>query len=134
MDGDEDRGIRRSSFLRVRLSTLMLMVFAFALGLAVRNIADGLHPLTMSLSLPKSTSPLRPGDTLLVECLTDPSINRQVTVLADLTISLPLVGEVSVKGDTVKSLEQSLRTKYGKYFATPVIQVYRADASVPMQQ
>ena len=51
--------------LQFRLGTFLLVIAAFALGLAARNIADGLYPLAMSLSLPKSNTPLRPGDVLL---------------------------------------------------------------------
>src|SRR5262245_57752129 len=52
---------------RLRLSTLLLMVLAFCLGLSVRNIADNFHPFSTKLWLPKSDSALRPGDVLLIE-------------------------------------------------------------------
>ncbi len=127
-----------SSFFRFRIGTCLLMIFSFAIGLSVRNIADGLHPLAMSLLLPKSTTPLRPGDVLRVEFKHLPSFDREVTVLADLTISMPQVGELSVDGQTVSMLEQTLRKKYRPYYLkgpaiASTIQVYRASSSVPLK-
>jgi len=118
--------------LQFRLGTLLLVIAAFALGLAARNIADGLHPLTMSLSLPKSNTPLRPGDVLLVESSVDKAINRKVTVLADCSVSLPFVGDLSVKGMTLKTLEQRLNKQYSKLYRSPNIQVFRANVSEPI--
>ena len=118
--------------LQFRLGTLLLVIAAFALGLAARNIADGLLPLTMSLSLPKSNTPLRPGDVLLVESSTDKTINRKVTVLADCSVSLPFVGDLSVKGTALKSFEQLLNKEYSKFLRSPNIQVFRANVSEPI--
>ena len=86
----------------------------------------------MTLLLPSSNSPVHPGDVLLVESVADPSgINRRVTVLADGIVTLPLIGDVSVAGNSLLVVEQSLTKKYQKFYANPGIQVYRAAASVP---
>lgn len=122
---------RPPRFFQFRIRTLLLVIVAFAAGLVTRNFSDGLHPFTASFALPKSTSPLRPGDVLLVESATDKSINRKVTVLADHMVSLPYIGDVSVKSLTLKNLEDLLNKRYSKFFQAPGIQVYRADASKP---
>jgi protein involved in polysaccharide export with SLBB domain len=86
----------------------------------------------MSLVLPSSDSPLQPGDILLVESSTDPgSINRRVTVLADGVVTLPAIGDISVSGNSLSVVEQSLTRAYQKFYDNPGIQVYRADASAP---
>ena len=126
--GAPENRLKRSR--RLRLSTLLLMVLAFGLGLSVRNIADGLHPLAIRLWLPTSDSSLRPGDVILIENPAEPTLHRKVTVLADYTISLPYIGDVSVRGDNLRSLETSLRTKLSPFFRNAdVIEVYRADYS-----
>ena len=113
------------------LRSLLLFAFAFALGFAFRNIASELHPFAMKLVLPSSTSPVRPGDVLLVESVVDPGINRRVTVLSDGAVSLPQIGTVTIAGNSVSAVEQSLTKAYQKFYANPGIQVYRADASEP---
>jgi len=107
---------------------------AFSLGFVARNIATGVHPFTISLLLPSSTTPVVPGDTLLVESLADPGIIRRVTVLADGTIDVPHLGIVSVSGQDTLAIKKTLTTSYGRYYKAPAIQVYRADASQPIKQ
>ena len=123
-----DRRFRFQFSLRM----LLAVIFAFALGFAARNLASGLHPLAMQLSLPSSTTPVRPGDSLIVECLVEDSLSRRVTVLADNTITLPYVGTVNVAGQNPDAIARTLTTSYQQYLSNPTIQVYRADVSEPL--
>lgn len=116
---------------QISVRTLFLIVSAFAVGFVSRNLATGLHPFAMQLVLPSSTTPVQTGDTLIVESITDPSINRKVVVLTDGTIKLPHVGSIDVRGQDVTTIEKTLTTSYSKAIRNPAIQVYRADASQP---
>lgn len=117
------------------IQTALIAMFAFALGLAARNIASGLHPLTLQLVLPSSTTPIAAGDSLIIECDLYPKINRRVRVLADGTIALKHVGVVNVSGQTTTEIEALVQDRYKKYFGDSrykSIQLFRADSSVPI--
>ena len=114
---------------QLSLQTLFLLILAFALGFAARNLASGLHPFAMKLVLPSSTTPIVAGDELIIESLTDSTIERRVVVLSDGTIKLPSVGTINVAGQDVASIEKIIATAYAKFYTNPAIQVYRADAT-----
>ena len=62
-----------------------------------------------SLDLPPGAdSPLQPGEELSIEFLDAAELNRIVTVGVDGTISLPIIGTVSTKGQTPRSLGQKI--------------------------
>ncbi len=54
-------------------------------------------------------------DELKIEVWAKPELTRTVTVLADGTITLPLVGEVRVAGTTPSELEEELARKFSLY-------------------
>lgn len=114
---------------QMSLGTLLLIVAAFAFGFVARNIADGLHPAYIGLTLPASTSPVRIGEVLSIESLVDSSINREVTVLSDGTINLPMIGVVDVKNKSPAQIQTTLNKSFQQYYAAPGIQVYRSAAS-----
>jgi polysaccharide export outer membrane protein len=65
-----------------------------------------------------------PGDTLRVEVLEDPSLNREVLVLPDGTMSFPLAGAVRAGGQTTTELESALASALGRNFAaSPTVSV-----------
>lgn len=57
------------------------------------------------------------GDTLQIEVLEDPSLNRSVLVLPDGSISFPFVGTLRAAGLTVSDLRQSLAAGLAPNFA-----------------
>lgn len=59
------------------------------------------------------------GDQLQVEVLEDSSLNRQVLVLPDGTISFPLVGTLKARGLTVEGLRKTLTDRLASNFAAP---------------
>ena len=61
---------------------------------------------------------IKAGDTLSVEVLEDPSLNRSILVLPDGKISFPLVGSVSAAGLTVSQLRGALTTGLAPNFAS----------------
>ncbi|MAU53315.1 MAG: sugar transporter [Roseovarius sp.] len=62
---------------------------------------------------------IQPGDTLQIEVLEDPNLNRSVLVLPDGSISVPLVGTVRAGGRNVDSVAQTLASELAGNFAVP---------------
>ena len=61
---------------------------------------------------------VRSGDTLLIEVLEDPQLNREVLVLPDGTINFPFAGSLRVAGRTVSQVESALEAAIAPNFAT----------------
>ena len=62
---------------------------------------------------------LRAGDTLRVEVLEDPSLNRSVLVAPDGRISFPQAGTLTVTGRTVEAVQGDLVSRLAPSFAAP---------------
>jgi len=60
---------------------------------------------------------IQPGDTLQVEVLEDPNLNRNVLVLPDGSISFPLVGTVQAGGRSIDAVAQTLAAELAGNFA-----------------
>lgn len=61
---------------------------------------------------------IRSGDTLQIEVLEDPSLNRTVLVLPDGTISFPFAGAVRATGRTAGQVSDSITAGIASNFAT----------------
>ncbi len=65
-----------------------------------------------------------PGDTVRIEVLEDPSLNREVLVLPDGSVSFPLAGALRAGGQTTTQLEGALASALAPNFATsPTVSV-----------
>jgi len=62
-------------------------------------------------------------DTLQIEWLTSPEMNRDVVVQPDGTITLPMAGQVLAAGRTVEDLRADLDKRFAKWFKDPKITV-----------
>ena len=60
---------------------------------------------------------IQPGDQLAVTVLEDDTLNRQVLVLPDGRISVPLAGSVRASGQTVESVEKIIADRLASNFA-----------------
>lgn len=60
---------------------------------------------------------IQPGDTLQVEVLEDPNLNRDVLVLPDGSISFPLVGTVQAGGRNIDAVAETLAAELAGNFA-----------------
>ena len=60
---------------------------------------------------------IQPGDSLAITVLEDDTLNRQVLVLPDGRISVPLAGSVTAAGRTVDAVENSIADKLASNFA-----------------
>ena len=61
---------------------------------------------------------IRPGDTLQVEVLGDPSLNRSVLVLPDGTVSFPFAGSVRASGRTAGEVSSAIASGISSNFAS----------------
>jgi RNA polymerase sigma factor (sigma-70 family) len=90
---------------------------------------------SISSTVPPSAShPVEPGEVLLVESLTDATLNRRVVVRSDHTISMPLVGTVSVKGQSTEEITQRVEARLVGFIKSPQIFVVRESASTPLKR
>lgn len=60
---------------------------------------------------------VKPGDTLRVEVLEDPQLNREVLVLPDGRISFPFAGTISVEGRSVGEIQSAISNGIASNFA-----------------
>lgn len=61
---------------------------------------------------------LQPGDTIAVEVLEDPSLNRSVLVLPDGNINFPFAGALRAEGRTVVQIQSSIAAALEPNFAS----------------
>lgn len=73
---------------------------------------------TASAAVAQSSYQVRPGDTLQVEVLEDPSLNRSVLVLPDGTISFPYAGSIRASGRTPGQISQAITSGIASNFAS----------------
>ncbi|WP_109314001.1 polysaccharide biosynthesis/export family protein [Ruegeria sp. AU67] len=94
----------------------------------------GLLGLILSASVVQAQGGYRisPGDTLQVEVLEDPSLNRTVLVLPDGSLSFPFVGTVQAGGRSVSSVRDALTSGLAPQFAArPNVYVAVAATALP---
>ncbi|MCB1369622.1 MAG: polysaccharide biosynthesis/export family protein [Rhodobacteraceae bacterium] len=74
--------------------------------------------LTAPLALAQSAGyRIQPGDQLAITVLEDDTLNRQVLVLPDGRISVPLAGTVRASGQSVESVEKVIADRLASNFA-----------------
>ncbi|HQF13590.1 MAG TPA: polysaccharide biosynthesis/export family protein [Thermogutta sp.] len=66
---------------------------------------------------------LNVGDQLRIESATDPTLNRDVLIQPDGTVTLLLLGQVKATGLTVTQLRDRLEQLYRRYYRAPAITV-----------
>jgi polysaccharide export outer membrane protein len=93
--------------MRILFQSLLLSV-----TLAVAALITSLSPVAA-----QDNYVIRSGDTLQIEVLEDPSLNRTALVLPDGSISFPMAGTVAAKGRSVDQLRQNLSAALAPNFA-----------------
>ena len=64
--------------------------------------------MTASLAMAQSEYRVKSGDTIAVEVLQDPALNRQVLVLNDGRFSFPFAGTLTARGRTIGQIEAAI--------------------------
>jgi polysaccharide biosynthesis/export protein len=86
----------------------------------IRIILGVLLAATLSTgAFAQSSYQIRSGDSLQVEVLEDPGLNRSVLVLPDGSISFPLVGTIPAAGRTIDAVKADLAAALAGNFAAP---------------
>ena len=75
------------------------------------------------INVSKNPYKIGPSDLLDIQVWNEPDVSKQVRVLIDGTIVLPLVGQINAAGLTPSQLSQSLRKKLSEYIAEPEVTV-----------
>ncbi len=63
------------------------------------------------------------GDEIRVESISDPMLNRDLTILPDGTITLRLIGQIKATGKTVVQLRDDLENAYLQYYRVPALSI-----------
>lgn len=93
-------------------------MFAHPIFSWISGALFGLALLLMGLpAAAQSDYRVRAGDTLQIEVLEDPSLNRSVLVLPDGTFSFPFVGSVQARGNTIGQVRAQLVSNLAPNFA-----------------
>jgi polysaccharide export outer membrane protein len=66
----------------------------------------------------QSSYQIQPGDSLSVEVLEDPALNRNVLVLPDGSFSFPLIGRIETSGRTTDQVQSALASALAPNFAS----------------
>jgi polysaccharide biosynthesis/export protein len=66
---------------------------------------------------------LHPGDTVQISVWREDTLTRQLVVLPDGSVTLPLIGRVEAAGLSAPDLERNIAVKLKKYLPDPVVTV-----------
>lgn len=66
---------------------------------------------------------LRQGDKILISVWREETLQREVVVLPDGSVTFPLVGRIEVAGLTTPEVEQNIAAKLKKYLSGPIVTV-----------
>jgi polysaccharide export outer membrane protein len=100
----------------------------YLLGLTLFSLASPAHAQTPqvargSINLGAVTPGVRPGDMIRVWVWREKDYSGDFPVDARGTVTLPVLGEISVSGHTAEQLTDTLRDAYRKYLNNPSIDV-----------
>lgn len=88
-------------------------------------------PLWAGISQAQSSYQIQPGDTLGIDVIEDPSLNRSVLVAPDGRFTLPLAGAIQAGGRTVGQVEADVAQRLAPNFANkPTVSVSIASLSL----
>jgi len=79
--------------------------------------------LAMDAAFAADVYELNPGDELVVHVWNEDTLQREVQVLPDGSISFPLVGNINTLGLSAAELETHITNKLKEYLADPVVNV-----------
>jgi polysaccharide export outer membrane protein len=106
---------------------------ANASGTNTTGTANPQRPATVDLQLNSQQQSdeqymLGDGDLLRIDVFSAPDYSGEYKILNDGSITMPLIGTVSVRGATLSQITAELSQKYGRYFRVPNVTVRLLDA------
>jgi polysaccharide export outer membrane protein len=98
---------------------VFLIASAFGLLSASTAFADGDSQPHVA-----GTYVLRPMDLIKIQVFDEPDLERELRVSADRSITLPLIGSISLRNRSVRDAEKMIRDLYGRdYLVDPQINI-----------
>jgi len=97
------------------MSRLIMFVFSLLLGSMAAKLAIAADKAEIYQ--------LRPGDSALISVWREETLQKQVVILPDGSISFPLIGRVEVAGLSTPEVEKLLTAKLKVYFPDPIVSV-----------
>ncbi len=97
-----------------------LLFYTFSISLAGEETKTKNHTTEIP---PDKAYKVGAGDVISLSVWKDQTLSRQVTVLPDGTVSLPLIGQIVAGGKSVTELEQEIAGRIKKYLPDPVFDV-----------
>ncbi len=97
--------------------------FTFALIILALLPTMGYSSSQDVINVSKNPYKIGPSDLLDIQVWNEPDVSKQVRVLIDGTIVLPLVGQINAAGLTPSQLSESLKKKLSEYIAEPEVTV-----------
>ena len=110
-----------------RSPRLLLVLVALAIHLPTRAAAPA-EPVGAAVAkteVPKGNYILQPQDLIRVQVFQEEDLNREVRVSQELTVTLPLIGTVEVRGKTARQVEELVQKLYDRDFlVNPQVNVF----------
>jgi polysaccharide export outer membrane protein len=97
----------------------MFRIFFFTLCLLLVDMHSG---LAVAADKPDIYQ-LHQGDKVLISVWREETLQKEVVVLPDGSVTFPLIGRVEVAGLSTPEVEQIIATKLKKYFPEPIVTV-----------
>jgi len=118
--------------MNFRLPRHLLGIFLIAIHLPLRAAEPGVSGKDELQSSAKSGGEvvkgdyiLQPQDLIRVQVLREENLDREVRVSQELTVALPLIGIVDLRGKTVRQAEEEIRRLFDKdYLVNPQVNVF----------
>ena len=107
---------------RFSLATLLFIPIVFSFGFFAGQHCDRV-----------AEDNINSGEYLIIEFVSEPTLDTMVPVFQDNSISLALVGNINVADLTPPQLSERLQQMYGEFVKDPEIRVVRVGASVARQ-
>jgi polysaccharide export outer membrane protein len=104
----------------MRITTLLGLTILFAGFLRAENPPVSAPPPADSADDYR----LQPGDTVKVQIYEEPDLDREIKVSKEGEIFLPLIGQINVKDETIRRVEQVVHILYDrKYLVNPQVNI-----------
>lgn len=99
------------------------MKMKFGVSVALAFFCIPLTAISDESRVADTTYRLREGDALFVSVWKEESLQKELRVLPDGSVTFPLAGRIPVSGATVTDVEERLGAKLEKFIASPVVTV-----------
>jgi len=115
--------LRRAGSLALWLGCLLWGLCWPGAGSTLADTGAGKVPQGTAVGVRSSGYIIGTGDLLELSVWKDPALSRQMIVLPDGKVSLPLAGLVSAAGKTVEQFEQEVKQKIKPFISKPVLDI-----------